>query len=153
MIAVGRHIGGPTDTRAVWISVDGHAFPGAMWTDNALVILGWWAQGLTSLTQRQAPRAELLFMEGPYEVWVSESDLADNWKLETVERRATGHMVVGEYLVPAAGFAKSLLVAAKEVLGDLPPKPVGTDVHDLAAATRALSLAVASRWQEGGAGL
>lgn len=52
----------------VWIRFDDIAFPEEGWTDNAIVVLAWWADATTDLLLQRSAVAQWRFMDGPY--WI-----------------------------------------------------------------------------------
>jgi hypothetical protein len=52
----------------IWLSVDGSAFPTALWSDFIVVVLGWWCQALLELLSGDQGPIEVNFMDGPYRV-------------------------------------------------------------------------------------
>jgi hypothetical protein len=58
-------------TGVVYLQIGEYAFPGPVWSDFPVVILGWWLEGLTQLAQGEVSEIEMHFMDGPYKFTVT----------------------------------------------------------------------------------
>jgi len=52
----------------IYIKVDSYCYPNATWDDFAVRVLCWWLEDIIQLEIGSISRAELLFMDGPYQV-------------------------------------------------------------------------------------
>jgi hypothetical protein len=73
----------------IWISINGRAFPEEGSYDSVLVVLGWWAEAILNARRTGEP-AELLFMEGPFEIRLMHRSGDDTLALTALRRVTTG---------------------------------------------------------------
>ena len=56
----------------IYLQCEDHCFPDCAWFDFPVVILGWWLEALHRLSTRASKQEELVFMEGPFRMTLSE---------------------------------------------------------------------------------
>jgi hypothetical protein len=98
-----------TGAAAVWVVLDGVAFPEAGWTDFPMVILPWWTDAAIKLLRGAAGPVEMRFMDGPY--WVELcANGADNVRFRRQARSGpqTQHAGTADVLQVASALAKAL---------------------------------------------
>jgi hypothetical protein len=61
---------------AIWIVLDGTAFPESGWTDFPLTVLRWWVEAALELLHNRVGVVEWRFMDGPF--WIEISKLGAN---------------------------------------------------------------------------
>lgn len=52
----------------MYVTLDGYDFPGSLFMDYPLIVLGWWLDGYTRFATSRS-RVINTFMDGPYEYW------------------------------------------------------------------------------------
>src|SRR5262245_15947830 len=78
-----RHTSGRALTAQIAARIHGFWCPHPKWDDFAGVILGWWIEHIRDLWSGRVNTADLLFMDGPYGILLSQANDADVWKADT----------------------------------------------------------------------
>ena len=72
---------------------DGRAFPCEGWNDFVLVVFEWWVDAIVRLLSSNHSSADLLFMEGPFEIRIERLD--ESLHIRCLDRRQRQPSVTG----------------------------------------------------------
>jgi hypothetical protein len=99
----------------IWLELDGRGFPDPGWTDFAVRVLSWWVDAVLVLLKRESAAAEVLFMDGPYEVEI-EVEGPEAWRVSAIARGRLARRVALTSTVDPRPLAASVVAAAESAL-------------------------------------
>jgi hypothetical protein len=99
----------------IHIRVADTRFPHVQWDDFAVVILGQWLREAQYLLTKRAARAELLFMDGPFEVEICDGG-ADKWQVTCLRRDAKRNTTILSNVVSSELIWKEIVYAASRAV-------------------------------------
>lgn len=100
-------------TGSLWVRTDDIEFPERDWSDFVPTVLRWWMEALSPQPQRGS--VSLLFMDGPFEIRLTE--LRGLWTATFVTREPDG-IVHARIAVDLDAFTRNLRNVSKEVVSE-----------------------------------
>jgi hypothetical protein len=130
-----------TITGPIWLRHDGYderraGFPEPGWSDFPVVVLGWWLTALGALRSGAATQATCLFMDGPFEITVTDAG-GPLWRVQCVRRNADSEGVFADLVTSRDSLLGSITAAAEAALAECDRRRwSGRDVEALRRAVR-----------------
>jgi hypothetical protein len=95
----------------IWLNFNGRNFPEEKWSDFVSVLLLWWFKEWIRLSENNAEKVVLMFMEGPFQVNLTRIE-EEKIKIEFV-RRGNSNSVYEQGVLNEPEFGIEILNAVK----------------------------------------
>jgi hypothetical protein len=95
----------------IWLNFNGRNFPAEKWSDFVSVVLLWWFKEWIRLSETNAEKVVLMFMEGPFQVNLTRIE-EEKIKIELV-RRGNSNSVYEQGILNEPEFGIEILNAAR----------------------------------------